>query len=99
MVSGWAIDLRSSQPAGGVTVEIDGAERIETDFGSRREDVANAFGNPNYAECEFTVVIPPVALPVGKHTISLLLQHPGGQGEYSAVQDALTVVVHPNPAR
>jgi hypothetical protein len=99
VVSGWAIDLRTSQPAGGVTVEIDRTERLETDFGSRREDVANAFGNPNYADCEFTVVIPPVALPVGKHTISLLLLHPEDHGLDVAVMDALSVVVRPLAAR
>jgi hypothetical protein len=82
-----------------VTVEIDRAARIQTDFGSRREDVANAFGNPKYADCEFTVVIPPVALPVGEHTISLLLQHPEDHGSDVAVPDALSVVVQPHSPR
>jgi phosphoglycerol transferase len=69
-VSGWAIDRPGAALAGGVDVVIDRMIFPST-YGTYRKDVADYFGRPQYRGSGFTATIPPRALQVGEHWLSL----------------------------
>lgn len=69
-VKGWAVDVLSIKPAGGVFIDIDG-KMFPTLFGRNRPDVAEFFNVPEYQYSGYLGEIPASEVGKGHHTLSL----------------------------
>jgi hypothetical protein len=69
-ISGWAIDRQASAPADGVEIVIDQVPQPAA-YGYERTDVAAFYQRPAYLNCGFKAQIPPTALSIGQHTLSI----------------------------
>lgn len=70
-ISGWALDSRAGDLAGGVYIEIDG-EPYPAFYGVVREALRERFG-PHLGEAGFTRTISTEEISAGEHELSLLI--------------------------
>jgi ADP-heptose:LPS heptosyltransferase/GT2 family glycosyltransferase len=75
---GWAF---SRAGVTGIDVFIDGRAYGRAHYGIRREDLHQALGEPQALRAGFASLIPPQALPRGRHEIRLLIRDAAGQEE------------------
>jgi hypothetical protein len=68
IISGWAVDDRSSNPAAGVDVVID-EKPYRANYGEDRPDVARALNAPSCAKSGYTFVLHAGQFPKGRHTV------------------------------
>jgi SAM-dependent methyltransferase len=66
VIAGWAVDLQSKAPAGGVVVVIDGSPLI-AQYGGFRPDVADLLQTPGYERSGYLLTLPQSRLEVGVH--------------------------------
>lgn len=90
-VTGWAVDQRAKEAAGGVYVEVDGSI-FPASYGSTEERVAEKFSAPDYAQSGFTARVPVLKLDPGKHELSLIVLTHDKQAYYT-IPEAANIVV------
>jgi hypothetical protein len=81
-MGGWAIDLQSMKPAGGVSVDVDGHRSYVAAYGLEREDVATALKEESLRPSGFTVLVPGSAMTKGRHELSLIVLNAQRSGYY-----------------
>jgi hypothetical protein len=87
-ISGWAVDKQANGAALAVFVTLDGKLDIPALYGGDREDVANAFKNPNFRYSGFVASFASSILSKGTHTLSLKIVAADGIHFYYAQQVA-----------
>ena len=70
IVSGWAVDEKAKDVAGGVLIDIDGKLYPST-YGTDRPDVADAYKTPSYKNSGFVSEIAISEIGKGQHTLSV----------------------------
>ncbi|MEW6771942.1 MAG: hypothetical protein AB1330_11240 [Bacillota bacterium] len=70
-ITGWAVDGRAKDKAGGVFINVDGRLDIPALYGLDRRDVAEHFKNKRYRFSGFTASFATSVLGKGRHTLSL----------------------------
>jgi ADP-heptose:LPS heptosyltransferase/GT2 family glycosyltransferase len=86
---GWAF---SRAGVTGIEVFIDGRAYGRAHYGIRREDLHQALGEPQALRAGFATLIPPQALPRGRHEIRLLIRDAAGQ------EEAIAFAIEAEPA-
>jgi hypothetical protein len=84
VVTGWAYDDLSNQPAGGLLMKIDGASLVPVPYGSPRSDVATQFGNAALTATGFSARLPAALFSPGRHRIDFVVVTSDGAGYYLA---------------
>jgi hypothetical protein len=85
---GWAVDKQANGAASAVFITVDGKLDIPALYGLDREDVANAFKNPNFRYSGFVASFASSILSKGTHTLSLKIVAADGIHFYYAQQVA-----------
>ena len=80
-ITGWAVDVRTEDAAGGVYLKIDN-ERFPAFYGRARGDVARRFGDPAYRFTGFEQTIPVSEIGPGKHELSVIVVTKGKKRYY-----------------
>lgn len=85
-ISGWAVDLKAGQAAGGVFVSVDGRKDVPTIYGSDRHDVADVLSSSHYRYSGFWASFATSVLGKGQHTLSLKIVTSDKEGYYNGKQ-------------
>jgi hypothetical protein len=92
VVSGWFVDTTAQGWAGADDVQIfqgnmgeGGSMLADASIAQSRPDVANALGNPYYANSGFSATIPNGLLSLGAQTVSVYAHTPGNGWWYKQV--------------
>lgn len=93
ILEGWAVDTDANRPAAGVVASVDGETVIAAQYGIDRADVAQFFNVPAFRPSGYRLTIPPGALPVGQHLVSVRVLAASGVGQYMAPNDIIINVV------
>lgn len=86
MLSGWAVDNAAANVAGGVILSVDEMMTFPADYGIDRPDITAALKSPVFQKSGFTVTIPPNALAVGKHTLTIKIVTTDRKSYYAPAQ-------------
>jgi hypothetical protein len=89
-VAGWGIDQGSKKAASGIDVAIDD-QAFPTLYGTDRDDVMRAYGDPRYLASGFVAEIPANALTKGEHSLSLRVVSAVGECYYSGATTTIVV--------
>lgn len=81
-VSGWAVDQKAGQAAGGVFINVDGQKDIPAFYGGDRPDVADHFKTPNYRFSGFSASFATSSLGKGQHSMSFKIVTADKSGYY-----------------
>ncbi len=85
-LTGWAVDDTAGNVAGGVFASVDDAMAFPADYGIDRPDVAAALKNPVAQKSGFSVTIPPNALAIGRHTLTIKIVTTDRKSYYAPAQ-------------
>jgi hypothetical protein len=80
-LTGWAVDAKHENAAGGVYVDIDG-KLFPAFYGIGRQDVANSLGVSSYRYSGFERAIPTSEIGVGTHELSVIVLTNDREGYY-----------------
>jgi hypothetical protein len=94
-VVGWAV-AAGRKAAAAVFMTVDGKARVKASYGQDRADVASGLGPPTPRQVGFVATIPADDLPVGQHTIGLLVLSAEG-GPATEISGAAVVEVTNGP--
>ncbi len=90
-VVGWAADQEDGSPVSRVSVLVDGASVGDATLGLTRNDVAQTYNNPAYANSGWTFSYPASSLAVGNHTVTAVAYD--SQGTSATLTQSVTVSV------
>lgn len=85
-LTGWAVDNTAGNVAGGVFASVDDTMAFSADYGIDRPDVVAALKNPVTQKSGFSVTIPPNALAIGRHTLTLKIVTTDRKSYYAPAQ-------------
>lgn len=85
-LSGWAVDNAAANVAGGVILAVDETMTFPADYGIDRPDITAALKSPVFQRSGFSVTIPPNALAVGKHTLTIKIVTTDRKSYYAPAQ-------------
>lgn len=91
-ISGWAVDHSAGKPAGKVYVKL-GNKLFGARYSDPREDVAEHYKNPNYANCGWTAEISTAQIAKGTHLVRLVIVTHDGTSYYLVDQGAKVVIL------
>jgi hypothetical protein len=91
-IRGWAVDSPHSAAASSVVVQVDSITRVSQGTLYERPDVPKVMKNSNYLNSGYSIIIPASVLPLGRHTLSILVGDAAQTGYYLE-PDRLTVTV------
>lgn len=80
-ITGWAVDERAKDVAGGVYVDVDG-KLFPAFYGQRKAGVARRFDVPAYERSGFERAIPTSEIGQGTHTLSIVVLTSDKKGYY-----------------
>jgi hypothetical protein len=82
ILTGWAIDAESGKPATGVLGVIDNKTTVIANYGTERNDVAEAQHKPEYARTGWELHLENAGLAPGRHTLAIVILAGDGRGYY-----------------
>jgi hypothetical protein len=85
-LSGWAVDNATANVAGGVILAVDETMTFPANYGIDRPDITAALKSPVFQRSGFSVTIPPNALAVGKHTLTIKIVTTDRKSYYAPAQ-------------
>ena len=86
-ITGWAVDDKAKDSAGGVYLEIDG-KRFPAYYGTPTPSLAERFSIPSYQNSGFERTIPTSEIGAGTHNLSLVVLTTDGEEYYRPAQQA-----------
>ena len=87
-VTGWAVDDRAKDVAGGVYVDIDG-KLLPAFYGARKNGIARRFDVPAYEYSGFERAIPTSEIGAGTHTLSVVVLTADRKGYYQPGREVI----------